>query len=127
MSKRILILDNDPGVLNVMQDILNYEGFDVKTLADTDDIFRWINDYNPDLVMLDYLLDGINGGEICAQIKKNPQTSGLPVIIISAYSRVLLSLGTYGCNEFIAKPFELSDFVQKINLLTGKLYDHAIN
>ncbi|WP_158828185.1 response regulator [Mucilaginibacter lacusdianchii] len=126
MSKRILILDNDPGILDVMQDILHYEGFEVKAISDTDNIFKNITDYKPDLVMLDYLLDGINGGELCAQIKKNPSTSEIPVVIISAYSRVLLSLGLYGCDVFIAKPFELNDFVEKITVLSGHEFNSPV-
>ncbi|WP_345948029.1 response regulator [Mucilaginibacter sp. PAMB04274] len=117
--KRILVLDNDPAILDVMQEILSYEGFDVKTLEDTDNIFTCIDNYQPDLVLIDYILNGINGGELCAQIKKNPLTSGLPVIIMSAYSKVLLSLGNYGCDEFIAKPFDLAHFVNRICLYTS--------
>src|SRR3954470_8363937 len=118
MSRRILILDNDPGMLDVMQDVLHYEGFSVKAISDTDDIFKCITEYTPDLVLLDYILDGINGGELCAQIKKNPLTSHLPVIIMSAYSRVLLSLGNYGCDDFIAKPFDLDDFINRVGKCT---------
>ncbi|MBS7565033.1 response regulator [Mucilaginibacter sp. Bleaf8] len=120
MSKRILILENDPDILDIMQEILNYEGFDVKPMSENDDVFKRIEEYDPDLVMIDYLLNGINGGEICAQIKKHPSTSELPVVLISAYSRVLLSLGTYGCDDFIAKPFELSDLINRIRTLVEK-------
>lgn len=115
MSKRILILENDPDILNIMEEVLCYEGFDVATMSESDDVFKQIQQYKPHLVLLDYLLNGINGGEICALIKKNPETCNLPVIIISAYSRVLLSLGTYGCDDFIAKPFDLADLTNRIH------------
>jgi two-component system CheB/CheR fusion protein len=65
----------------------------------------------------DYILDGINGREICHQIKANPATCFLPVVIISAYPKVLLSLGTYGCDKFIAKPFDLNYLTSSINEL----------
>lgn len=116
--KRILVLDNDPAILDIMEEILGYEGYDVQTYADTENIFNCIDNYHPDLILLDYILNGINGGELCAQIKKNPLTSHLPVIIMSAYSRVLLSLGNYGCDDFIAKPFDLNDFVYRISQCT---------
>jgi DNA-binding response OmpR family regulator len=114
-TKRILVVDNDPAILDVMEEVLSYEGFVVKTYIDTDNIFTCIDNFHPNLVLIDYILDGINGGELCAQIKKNPQTSSLPVIIMSAYSKVLLSLGNYGCDDFIAKPFDLDDFVNRIS------------
>jgi DNA-binding response OmpR family regulator len=114
-TKRILVVDNDPNILDVMEEVLGYEGFEVKTYTNTDNIFTCIDTFHPNLMLIDYILDGINGGELCAQIKKNPQTSSLPVIIMSAYSKVLLSLGNYGCDDFIAKPFDLDDFVNRIS------------
>ena len=68
--KKVLLLENDEGVLDVMQEVLNYEGFDVKSIRETDDIFSEIGKYRPNLVILDYLLDGKTGGEICGQVKK---------------------------------------------------------
>lgn len=116
-SKRVLVVDDDNDILNIMEEILTYEGFEVSSLAETSNIFPEINRYNPDIIILDYILSGINGGEICHQIKINPYTSGIPVILMSAYPRVLNSLGTYGCNTFIAKPFDLNDIVNRIHQL----------
>src|SRR3569833_1456983 len=116
--KRVLILDNDESVLDVMQEALNYEGFNIKCLERSDNIFPEISDYKPDVVILDYILNGVNGGEICHQIKVNAKTSELPVILVSAYPRVLQSLGSYGCDDFIPKPFDLDDFVGLIRNLT---------
>jgi CheY-like chemotaxis protein len=115
MLKRILLIDDDDSILEIMQEILCYEGYEVKAINKTDNIITCIKDVKPDVVLLDYLLSGINGGELCAQIKKNSQTAHLPVIILSAYSRVLLSLGNYGCDEFIAKPFDISDVLSAIS------------
>ncbi|MDB5006857.1 MAG: hypothetical protein JWP45_1250 [Mucilaginibacter sp.] len=117
-SKRILIVDNDPDFLDMLTECLNNEGMDVKTSACPNDIFQLIRDFEPDLIILDYLLDGINGGELCYQVKSSVQGCEIPVIIISAYPRVLLSLGTYGCDLFIPKPFDLHTVIGHIkNLL----------
>ncbi len=118
--KRVLVVDNDPAILDVMEEILGYEGFEVKTYSDTDNIFNCISSFNPDVILIDYILNGINGGELCAQIKKSPETSHLPVIIISAYSKVLLSLGNYGCDDFISKPFELDHLISRISTLSAR-------
>jgi len=117
MSKRLLIIDNDTEVLNMMQEALVYEGFEVKALVDTDHIFRIIDEYQPDLIMIDYILDGINGGEVCHDIKVNPQTAHIPVIIVTAYSKVILSLGSYRSDAFLAKPFGLDEMVKLVNKL----------
>lgn len=120
MSKRLLIIDNDAEVLNVMEEALVYEGFEVKILEDASDIFQVIDEYQPDLIMIDYILNGINGGEICHEIKMSPQTGHIPVVIVSAYSKVILSLGNYNSDAFLAKPFGLDELVKLVNkLLTG--------
>lgn len=107
--KKVLIVDNDPDVLDALQDILNYEGYEIKGITHTDDIFSLVAQYNPDIILLDYILNGINGGELCHQIKASPATTKLPVILLSAYPRILKSLDYYGCDAFIAKPFDMSD------------------
>jgi DNA-binding response OmpR family regulator len=118
--KKVLVLDNDEDVLDVMQEALKYEGFEVKIIGDTDNIFPVIEAYRPDLIILDYILSGINGGEICHQVKANPKTADLPVIIMSAYPKVIKSLGYYGCDDFIAKPFDLDDLAERIKNLINK-------
>jgi len=117
MQKKVMIFDNDEGILDIMQEALVYEGFEVKTIQETDNIFPLLDDYQPDILLIDYLLNGINGGEICHQIKDNDSTHNLPVIIISAYPKVLQSLGDYKCNAFIAKPFNLYELIDKISEL----------
>lgn len=120
MTKRILVVDDDISVLEVIEAALSYENFDVKTVGRTYNILKTIEEYKPDIILLDYLLDDINGGEYCHQIKTHPASKHLPVIIISAYPQVFESLGTYGCDSFIAKPFDLSTLVQTINTCLNK-------
>jgi len=116
-SKRVLVVDDDDDILDIMEEILTYEGYGVSSLDDTNDIFSEINRNRPDVIILDYILNGINGGEICHQIKTNPNTADIPVILMSAYPRVFGSLGNYGCNAFIAKPFDLNDITGRVNEL----------
>jgi CheY-like chemotaxis protein len=65
--------------------------------------------------MLDFLLHGVNGGELCHQLKTNINTMHLPVIIISGYPRVLESLGNYGCDNFLAKPFSINQLLRAVD------------
>jgi CheY-like chemotaxis protein len=115
--KKILIIDNDADVLDMMQEVLNYAGYEVVIKEGTDDIVALITEQKPDLLLIDFILNGINGGEYCHHIKANPQTSSLPVIIMTAYTKVLLSLGDYGCNGYLAKPFDLDELINHVNRL----------
>lgn len=119
MAKQILIIEDDEDILQVLETILVYNDFTVKGLNRTDDILRSIQDYNPDLVLTDYLLSGTNGGKICQQIKSNKDTCHIPVILISAYPELAASLGNFGFDAFINKPFEINHLIKKINELTN--------
>jgi DNA-binding response OmpR family regulator len=114
MEKHILVVDDDQDVLEIFRDILVNEGYKVTIFAEVDEIADAMQACKPDLVIVDFLLQGINGGELCSQIKRNEQTSHVPVILTSAHPRVLLSLGDYHCDEFLEKPFDINYLTERI-------------
>jgi DNA-binding response OmpR family regulator len=116
MAKKILILDDNEDILEMMKVALEDEGHEVESMTNTDDIYKTIQTIKPNLVIVDYILSGINGGELCHQIKSNPKTDHIPVIMVSGHQRVLQSLGNYGADVFIAKPFSLEEIVSNVNL-----------
>lgn len=115
MQKRILVIDNDQDLLETVETLLLYENFQVITRTTVDDILALVEEVKPDLILIDYLLYGINGGEHCHLIKSKPDTAHFPVIIFSGYPRLIQSLGTYECDAFISKPFEIKNFIETIN------------
>lgn len=115
MSKKILILDDSEDILEVMKDALEMEGYEVEVLNYTDDICKAALSTKADLVILDYILFGINGGELCHILKTTTATAHIPVVMVSAYPRVLESLGNYGSDVFVPKPFNLSDIIDAVN------------
>jgi DNA-binding response OmpR family regulator len=127
MTKNILIVDDQNDILDVLKEALEMEGYNVIALTYTEDIIRSANEHQPDLVMLDFLLAGINGGEHCHFLKTNPLTSHIPVIMLSGYPRVLESLGNYGADMFIPKPFDLEKITSTVkHLLEPSLHEHAV-
>lgn len=117
MSKRIIVIDNDQPVLEMLQEALEGEGYQVISFQQTRDVLTLVQQHQADLLILDYILDGINGGELCRQLKKQPSTANLPVIICSGYSRVLNSIGFYDCDAFLEKPFDLSNLLNQVQKL----------
>ena len=115
MARRVLVLDDDIGVLEAIETALTYEGFEVRTLGRTYNIFKNIQDFNPDVLIVDLFLGGINGAELCKKIKNNRETQDLAVIIISAYKTNIDVLHSFGCDHFIPKPFDLAELYQGIN------------
>jgi two-component system alkaline phosphatase synthesis response regulator PhoP len=117
MLKRILVLDDNQDILEVVHETLSYEKFEVKSTSESKDVLPFVEEFNPDLVILDYRVAGANGGEICRQIKSHPKFGNTPVIIFSAYINREDELYIYGCDAIINKPFDLKELVDKVNNL----------
>jgi DNA-binding response OmpR family regulator len=117
MSKRILVLDDNQDILDIVHETLSYEQFDVKSTSNGSDVIPMIKEFIPDLILLDYRVAGTNGGELCRQIKGHAEFKNVPVIIFSAYINHDDELFSYGCDAVINKPFDLSELVEKVNSL----------
>ena len=117
MAKRILVLDDNQDILDIVHETLTYEQFEVQSTGSSDEVIPLLEKFIPDLVILDYRVAGLNGGELCKQIKLHPNFSNTPVIIFSAYINHNDELFSYGCDAIINKPFDLTELVEKVNSL----------
>ncbi|PJJ79805.1 response regulator [Mucilaginibacter auburnensis] len=121
MTRKVLVIDDNNDLLDLLREALSAEGYEVDCLPQIDNIYEAVLQSRAGLIIVDFILDGINGGELCHQIKINPRTSHIPVIMISGYTRVLESLGgDYGADHFLSKPFDLSELVDTVNNLFPK-------
>ena len=124
--KRLLIIDNEPDVLEMMKEVFVYDGFDVHAAPHAGNLAEVVANIKPNLLLIDFSLDGQNGGEVCAQLKHEGRHAQLPVIIISAYANKGLTAGSYGCDDFIIKPFDLYDLLSRIkNALARSIVDNS--
>lgn len=114
MDNRILVLDDDPGILKALDLSLTYCGFQVRPMLSGDNVFRMIDDFEPNLIIIDYLLSGKTGGEICQDLKNDPSKKDIPVIMLSAYPEAAQRNSEYGCDAFMAKPFDLNVLLSEI-------------
>ena len=117
MLKRILVLDDNEDILEVVHEALSYAQFEVKSISKCDGFMLLLDEFNPDLVLLDYRISGTNGGDICRQIKTHPRFGNMPVIIFSAYINHQEDVLAYGCDAVINKPFDLIELIAKVNEL----------
>jgi len=115
MTKKILVIDDNNDLLNLLNEALTAEGYEVECASHVDNIYECVRNARPGLVIVDYILEGINGGELCHQLKINPRTSHLPVVMITGYPRVLESLGSYGADHLLTKPFDLNELLAVVN------------
>ena len=115
--KKILLLDDNLDIVQMVEEVLAYEKYRVQSSRQSIGFLEIIDHFRPDLVILDYRLPDGNGGEICRTIKEHPQFAHIPVIIFTAYNYPGLELTAYGCDAFISKPFDLEDLLETIQRL----------
>ena len=111
-KQRILIVDDDANIAELIALYLTKECFDTKMVGDGEAALADFQEYNPDLILLDLMLPGIDGYEVCREIRK---TSQVPIIMLSAkgevFDRVLgLELGA---DDYIIKPFDPKELVAR--------------
>jgi DNA-binding response OmpR family regulator len=111
--KKIMIADDDPGILDAVSIMLEYEGYEVKSTLNGADLLTMEGEL-PDLLLLDIWMSGTDGRDICRHLKQKTLTSTLPIVMISASRDIELSAMEAGADDFLAKPFDMDDLLKKI-------------
>lgn len=110
MSKKILVVDDEESITEVVQMVLEGEGYAVETSLDGEAVPDFPNGM-PDLLLLDVLLHGKDGRFICQQIKSNPRTAHIPVIMLTAHSDASKVANAGGADGFLEKPFDVDELI----------------
>lgn len=115
---KILLIDDDPDVRLVMSKVLQNEGYVVETAGSREEALQKIAHDLPAVILLDVLLSGADGRELCREIKAGEQTKNVPVIMISGHPGAAQNLETWGADDFLSKPFSTQNLLEK---LAGKV------
>ena len=113
--RRILAVDDDKDILEILQFILEDSGYTVDTLSDGRQLFQKIDENVPDLILLDIMLGTTDGRDLCKNIKSKDNTQKIPVIMISA-SHNIADVLKQDCapDDFLPKPFDINVLLSKI-------------
>ena len=114
-STRILVVDDDSVIGEMLKTRLDFDGYQVEVTEKTYETEQLILEKNIDLVLLDMLISGVTGTDVCTAIRKNEATANTPVIMMSALHDAGPKCKKAGANDFIAKPFEMELLIGKIN------------
>ncbi len=115
----VLIVDDEPNIITPLEFLMEQRGYNV-FVADTGEKgFQLIEEVNPDLVLLDIMLPGIDGFEVCRKIRENPSSAKTKIILITAMSgEADMEKGiSMGADAFIIKPFSNAEVVKKVDEL----------
>ncbi|MFD0766865.1 PleD family two-component system response regulator [Mucilaginibacter lutimaris] len=119
MKKKILIIEDDNDILDITTLVLNMADYEVIGSNGTDDIIALVKTHQPDLVLTDYMLPGLTGGQICKLIKNHKDTAKIPVILMSAYQRQAIDVGNFDYDAYIKKPYNVGHLVSVMNKFTA--------
>ena len=122
ISKKILIVEDDPSFSRAINHIVEKEGYDVSTASNGMTGLRMATEDKPDLLILDVMLPGIDGFEICSRLRNEPQTAKLPIMMLSAKGQESdKTTGLkVGADEYLTKPVDRELLLEKITTLLAK-------
>lgn len=114
MKRRILVIEDDDLVRDTVQLLLEYKGFEVRTSATGTDAYTLVQFFKPDLILTDIFLGKVDGRIICRQIKNNPLTSHIPVLIMSGADDIYNTISDAGANDIVLKPFDEQTLISRV-------------
>jgi DNA-binding response OmpR family regulator len=118
MKKKILVADDDPAIVDVLQILLEDQGYEVLTTLNAEGIEALVQK-KPDMVLLDIWMSGVNGKDICLRIKGNNESKHIPVVMFSANRDTKEIAIECGADGFITKPFEINELIELVQKFTN--------
>ena len=117
--KKILIADDEPNIVVSLEFLMKRSGYQVKAAGDGEEALRLLEDFRPDLILLDVMLPLRDGFEVCQKIRNNPDWKNLKIVMLTAKGReVETAKGlALGADAYITKPFATKDLLANVQRL----------
>lgn len=126
MPETVLVVDDEPDLVNLLRHNLRRAGFRVLVCGAGDEVLRLIPRERPDAIVLDVLLPGMDGFEVCGVLKKNPDTAEIPILMLTAKAEQTDKIAGLerGADDYMTKPFDPRELVLRVRALlrrTGRV------
>jgi len=113
MSKRVLIIENDQDIRQIVEFVLQEHGFDTLSIPEPDNVSELLN-FHADVILLDEFINSRPGHRLCLKIKQVPSLAATPVIILSTANDIELIASECRANDYMGKPFDIEILVEKV-------------
>ncbi len=119
MAIKILIVDDDPDIRDVLKLTLSEENYEILEASDGETALKTIHEIQPDLILLDYKIPKIDGREVCRRIKKDLLLRHLPIIMVTGKGDINDKVGGIdaGADDYVVKPFEPKELMARIRMI----------
>jgi DNA-binding response OmpR family regulator len=114
---KLLILDSSDDQSSALKYFLEKKQYAVRTLNNAFNLFSEIYFYKPDLLLLDAFFKGVDGRELCKELRSRPETKGLGILLLYASDESIIDYKSYPADDYIAKPFNLNTLSDKVKSL----------
>lgn len=116
-NKKIMLCDDDQGILDVLEMILEPEGYTILKEVDSTVLIKRLKTERPDLLLLDLWMPVLSGYDIMKTVRSDKQIKSMPIIVLSASrNEEKIALET-GCDQFIAKPFDMNELIKSVGFM----------
>jgi DNA-binding response OmpR family regulator len=119
-SFNVLIIDDDVEICFMIKAILNFKGYVASVCSNGNEVLNIVEANTPNLIIMDMLLSGTDGRQICKKLKSAIATKDIPVLMISAHPDAEITCKAAGADEFLSKPFEIEDLLGKVREFMDK-------
>ena len=119
MKAKVFLVEDDQSIVSLVQYNLQKEGFNVQTSGNGEEAIKDIKNYEPDLILLDWMLPDLSGLNICKSLKKDKKHKNIPIIMLTAKGQEedKVSALNAGADDYITKPFGHAELIARINAL----------
>lgn len=121
-KKTVMVVDDNPDIITIVSTILQAQGYTVVSASSGSQVFKLLQEIKPDLVILDIMLPEIDGLQVLTHLKQSPETSSIPVILLTVKGRYVDMVEGYklGGDYYITKPFTPRQLLNGIRLVLGE-------
>jgi DNA-binding response OmpR family regulator len=121
-KKKVSVVDDDPSLLELISAVLEQEGYDIETYTNGEDFLNTLKTSKPDLVLLDMMMPGMSGREVCEKVREDPETKDVKIIFVTVakFSETgKETLEKMNVQDYVTKPFDNTDLVNRIKKILG--------
>ncbi len=122
VKKRVMIVDDDPDALNLMEKVLSEEGYDLIKVSNATEVGLKVAQMSPDLILLDFLMPELNGFEVCTALRQNESSREIPIMAVTCLTKEsdIERIFESGADEYLAKPFKVDQLTEKVRELISR-------